>query len=331
MCCHNAAERLRPTIEHLLAQRECDEIEWEIVLVDNGSADGTSALAAKLLAAAPAPFTVLHEAKPGKTNALLTGLASCRHEFISIVDDDNWVSPTWVRDVDAFLSTHPDVGIVGSLNEPVFEQPAPEWFWKVPGFYACGAHSVGAGDVTESLGFVFGAGSTLRKAAWERLCATGFRFFTTTIRGQGGSTGEDLELCAALRANGWRIYFEPRITLKHFMPASRITWERARKHAYTLGSSALAIDPYCISAGPGRNTGRLARWRQTWQWQALAKLRALCRHGCVPWKLWHAREGDVDILEIDRRIGTLGKILSERSRYTRHLRHVANGAWRTAR
>ena len=329
ICCHNAAQRLPATLEHLRAQRECSGIDWEIVLVDNGSSDGSSEVAAKLLAAAPAPFTILHEPRPGKTNAFLTGLARCRHEFISIVDDDNWVSQTWVRDVDVFLTAHPEVGIVGSLNEPVFETPAPEWFWKVPGHYACGHHSVGAGDVTDSIGFVFGAGATFRMAAWKQLCAAGFSFYTTTIRGKGGCAGEDLELCAAIRANGWRIYFEPGLTLRHFMPATRITWEQARLHARGLGTSALVIDPYCISAGPGRKEARLGRWRQTWQWQAIAKLRALCRRGFFPLKLWRAREGDVTVLALEMLLGALGRILNERHRYTRHLRNIAGAAWRT--
>lgn len=326
VCCHNSTARLRPTLEHLCAQRECDGIAWEIVLVDNGSTDGTSALAAELLAGAPAPFTIVSEPLPGKTNAMLTGLARCRHEFISIVDDDNWVAPTWVRDVDAFLASHPEVGIVGSLNEPVFEATAPEWFWKVPGFYACGAHSVGAGDVTDSLGFVFGAGSTLRRPAWEKLRASGFTFYTTTIRGKGGWAGEDLELCAAIKASGWRIHFEPRLTLKHFMPATRITWPQARRHARALGTSALAIDPYCIS--PRGASGLRARLRRTWLWQAAAKVRALLRRG-FPFRAWSAGEGDVEVLEIDRILGAFGKILEERGRYSHHLRTIAHAAWRT--
>lgn len=328
VCCHNSAQRLGPTIAHILAQQECGGIEWEIVLVDNGSTDGTASLAAELLKTAPVPFTILHEPKPGKTNALMTGLEHCRHELISIVDDDNWVSPLWIRNVEEFMRSHPDAGMVGSLNEPVFEEPAPGWFWKVPGFYACGHHSVGAGDVTDSLGFVFGAGATFRKAAWERLRDDGFAFYTTTIHGKGGFTGEDLELCAAIKASGWRIYYDPGITLRHFMPAQRLSWSRARNHARVLGSSAMAIDPYCITPRPGQETGWVSKLRQTWQWQACAKLRVLSRRGLSLLKLLRNRGPDPDVLYLECELGALTKILAERGRYTRHIRFVAKAAWR---
>jgi glycosyltransferase involved in cell wall biosynthesis len=77
----------------------------EILVVDNGSTDGTAA------AIRSRPVTYLHEPRPGASNARNRGIAAARGEIIAFLDGDCIASPGWLTAL-----THPfadpDVGCV---------------------------------------------------------------------------------------------------------------------------------------------------------------------------------------------------------------------------
>ena len=57
------------------------------------------------------------EGSPTPGNA---GLLEARFEFVSFVDDDNWVCPDWVHIVHDVLSSDPQLGACGGPSEGVF-------------------------------------------------------------------------------------------------------------------------------------------------------------------------------------------------------------------
>jgi glycosyltransferase involved in cell wall biosynthesis len=87
----NEADVLRPCLESLLAQSEADFAlaeDWELLLVDDGSTDGTRSIALDL-----APVTVLdpEPLKPGwtgKANAVWTAARKARGEWLLFTDAD---------------------------------------------------------------------------------------------------------------------------------------------------------------------------------------------------------------------------------------------------
>src|SRR5436853_1166376 len=129
ICCHNSTERLSPTLAHLAAQQVPEGLDWEVLLIDNMSTDGTADMARSLWPAdAGAPLRVVLETQIGTTAARCRGLAEARYEFVTLVDDDNWVCPEWVRIVAEVMQAHPEIGACGGLNEAVCEGEAPPWF-----------------------------------------------------------------------------------------------------------------------------------------------------------------------------------------------------------
>ena len=52
--------------------------------------------------------------RAGQSFARLRGLAEARYEFLSFIDDDNWVCEDWVQIAYSQMLAHPDVGLLGA-------------------------------------------------------------------------------------------------------------------------------------------------------------------------------------------------------------------------
>jgi glycosyltransferase involved in cell wall biosynthesis len=241
ICCHNSASRIRPTLEHLLAQAGAAPHSWEVLLVDNGSTDETIAVAKKTWTARDVPLRVVTESRLGLMHARKRAFREATFEYVTFIDDDNWVCPEWISGVEQILNAHPDVAAVGARSEAVFEIPPPSWFAGFRGCYAAGQQWPETGDVTAARGFLWGAGLTIRKAAWQQIHAQGFHSQLEGRRGSALTAGEDNEICQALRLAGWRLYQEPKLSFRHFIPAQRLNWDYLRKIITNFGASSILL------------------------------------------------------------------------------------------
>src|SRR5262245_37703710 len=261
ICTHNGARRVPTALAHLASQHVPPRLPWEVVVVDNAATD--AAARGSRPDEAAAPTRMVAEPVLGLGHARMRGLDEARHDVFSFVDDDNWVAPDWVATVSEIMASHPEAGACGGLSEAVLESEPPEWFERFDGYWAVGPQA----ERAEEVGQLWGAGLAVRRAAWCALRADGF---TLSLAGRAGTaltTGEDLELCAALRLAGWRLRYDPRLRLRHFMPAARLTWDYARRLLYGWGVASVALDPYLMAKGP---PGLRARLLRLWTWRLAA-------------------------------------------------------------
>lgn len=331
ICCHNSAGRLPATLGHLLEQRVPSGVSWEVVVVDNASTDDTAGVAESLWGkGAPAPLRVVHETRPGLTFARQRGFDAAQFEYVSFVDDDNWVSPDWIQRAAETMTAHPDVGACGGCSEAVCEVSPPDWFDRFCHTYAIGPQGERAGDVSDHRESLWGAGITIRKAAWLGLLGAGYSSLLTGRQGQALTSGEDAELCLALRLAGWRLWYEPRLRLRHFMPAERLTWSYHRRKERGAGTSSVGLDPYRFARKPERSglTLFLRHVRQSWIWQCISSVGVLLRRFFVsPRFLLRAHEGNQSILDIEYHLGRLEGLWTQRRVYSRNLRCVRRAKW----
>lgn len=67
----------------------------EVIVIDNGSRDGTAAFLAEYAGRASFPLVALSEPRPGKSRALNTGLARVTGDLIAFIDDDVYLTPDY--------------------------------------------------------------------------------------------------------------------------------------------------------------------------------------------------------------------------------------------
>jgi dolichyl-phosphate beta-glucosyltransferase len=89
--CYDEAHRLPSTFEGLRALQRALPFRLEVLLVDDGSRDDTSPLAARLGADLPG-FRLLSEPHRGKGGALRAGVLAARGEYVFLADAD-WSMP----------------------------------------------------------------------------------------------------------------------------------------------------------------------------------------------------------------------------------------------
>ena len=106
----NAAEDLPGSVPSILAQTDPD---FELIVVDDGSTDGTAAVA-RGFADGDDRVRVVRIPHGGIVPALNAGLDAARAPLVARMDADDWSHPERHRLQRAFLGANPGVGLVGS-------------------------------------------------------------------------------------------------------------------------------------------------------------------------------------------------------------------------
>ncbi len=323
LCCHNSARLLPDTLSRLSAQKLSPGRSCEVIVVDNASTDTTATVARTCWPAdCPINLSIVLEPNLGLSNARLRGIAEAQYEIICFVDDDNRLAADWVETVSSVMDEHPEAGACGGQIEAQCETAQPDWFKDFQSYYAVGKQAEHGEDVTDTRGYLWGAGLCLRRRAWEQVLQTGFDFLLSGRKGNALTAGEDAELCYALRFSGWRLWYEPRLRMRHFITRERLNWRYLRRVSRGFGAATAGIDAYemAIKSGPA---GSIQNARRTWSWQTLATIKCLLRK---PFKLLRAplssMEGDADVLQIENLWGRLIELLKNRRNYVSNLRHV---------
>lgn len=217
----------------------------EIILVDDGSSDGTARLMADF-AAHHDEISFVSQANGGKGSALNAGYRVARGEVLIFADADSiFLSETIEHMLRGFDS--PEVGAVCGDDRPVNLDRV------LTRLLAYISH-VGTGLVRRALGMlrclpiVSGNSGAFRREALER---TGL--FDT------GTVGEDLELTWRMHREGYQVRFAPRALVYAESPSSlrglwkqRVRWARGLlqttgKHRAMIGSPRYGtFGPYLL-------------------------------------------------------------------------------------
>jgi glycosyltransferase involved in cell wall biosynthesis len=252
---------LLTTFAHLMTQ-ESPVVPWEVILIDNGSTDGTTAAARSYWQNGSASLHVIVEPRLGVGHARERGLAEAKYAVVGFVDDDNWVARDWVRTAHDVISSDSNVGAVGSIRTPACEVSPPDWFQDFHSLYAVLTESEFE-QPQKPLEYLPTAGLCVRKTAWDKLIQNGFRPQQTGSAGKKIQGGEDVEFTRALRLSGWILRIDQRLRLQHFIPSHRLQWMYLRRLQRSYAASDDVLDAYSdhsVSLRPGFRRWSGDRW-----------------------------------------------------------------------
>lgn len=242
VCTHNGKERIGPCLASLIGQE--NPPEYEILVVDNASSDGTGEMVRTSLASFSADsWNVIYEEKPGLLNARLAGLRAARYDWVLFCDDDNVLFPDFLFQCQKVLSQNSRIGVLGSLGIPEFLGPKPDWFERYSSSYAVGPQ-LRDDQGGKYLVYVYGACSFYRKKPLLNLFKKGFKPVLSGRKGKEMSAGDDVEWCWLMQLKGYNVAYSPKLRFTHQLPASRLTWDYYLQLKRGISSSAGLLSTY---------------------------------------------------------------------------------------
>jgi glycosyltransferase involved in cell wall biosynthesis len=276
VCCYNSEQRLPETLLHLWQQVTSDGTPIEVVLVDNNCTDRTIDIAkhSHAVANTSIPLRIITEKKPGLTSARITGIRHALYETIILCDDDNWLESDYCLIAHKIMSEHPTVGLAGGCSTGVFEIEPPPWFDSISGAWALGT-SYYQGYLEGDDAFLRGAGLIVRRSYFLELLESGFEFIASDRKGKNLSSGGDSEFSREFTRLGYRLYFDSRLQLKHWITSNRLTREYAMRLWEGFGAGTIPGDADRIAK---LGSQRIRNYiRTSWMYQvARGSIRLLC-------------------------------------------------------
>jgi glycosyltransferase involved in cell wall biosynthesis len=260
ICCFNSAGRLLPTLTHIAKQKVANSIPWEVILIDNASTDTTAETANEIWNNfnSNIPFQIINEQKQGLIYARQRGFTEAKYEFISFIDDDNWIEEKWIEKVYEIFNGDEKIGACGGSSEAVFESFIPDWFSKYEKNFAVGRQAEESGYIENKVGFLWGAGLSFRKSLWFRLKTKDFKNLTIGREGKKITAGEDTELCYAIRLLDYQLYYKEDLFLKHFISTDRLSFSYLEKMVVGFGKSNVRLNCYRVLLNP--ESFRIKSW-----------------------------------------------------------------------
>jgi len=126
ICTHNRAKDTGEAIESVLVQN-FDKKEIEILVVDNGSTDGTAEVVKGLIHRHGPKIRYLLESRLGLSVARNRAIREAKGDFLLFLDDDALASSRWARSIVDVFERDPAIGCVGGKIDPLWEAGEPDW------------------------------------------------------------------------------------------------------------------------------------------------------------------------------------------------------------
>lgn len=219
VCTYNRCRLLPKTLASLANSVAPPEVDWEVLVVDNNSTDGTGEVVRDFSSRYPGRFRYVLEAKQGLSYARNTGVRESRGKLLAFTDDDVVVDPGWLWSLTSGLRSGECVGAAGRII-PELESSLPYWFPDdephAMGPFA--AFDLGPEPVALTQAPI-GANMAFLKQMFEAY--GGFRA-DLGYSGNNVMTNDDTEFGRRLLNDGQRLRYEPAALVHHFVPTHRI-------------------------------------------------------------------------------------------------------------
>ena len=229
LCTRNRAASLGETLRALGELEVPAEADLEIVVVDNGSSDGTPAVVRDFAVRSATRVRYIHEPRPGLSAARNRGIAAARGALLLFTDDDCLPAPGWAAAALRALRSGP-CQVLGGRVELHDPSAAPV--------------TIRTSQVAETLtspcaldGFLHGCNMAFGRTVIEAVGPFDMRF------GAGGRlvSAEDTDLVYRALKAGIKVSYDPSLVVFHDHGRSVPDQVDKLMRGYKLGMGGLAM------------------------------------------------------------------------------------------
>jgi glycosyltransferase involved in cell wall biosynthesis len=218
VCTHNREGFLGACIESLLVQ-SLDLDRYEIIVVDNASADDTRHICSKYEKIDN--FKYIYEPTPGLSQARNSGWKEARGRYIGFIDDDAQADKRWLEKALESFAVVPEPDWVGGPVTLVWERTPPAWlnesYYSALGWVNWGGSPCFLNSDSQ---WLVGCNSLFRRKTLEQLGG-----FDTRLgrRNKLLLSGEEVQLHHKIKAAGGHFYYHPGVRVDHHVSVERTT------------------------------------------------------------------------------------------------------------
>jgi hypothetical protein len=236
ICTHDRAGPVDVTLGTLMPMSRAG-VNYEILVVDNASTDGTAEVAARW-SERGLPIRVVSERKLGLANARNCAIESAAGNYLLFLDDDINLVPGLLTAYHRAARSYPEAPFMGGPIVPVFEgdpTPLAEAILEVrPGAFSALDLGDSPAPLEPSSG-PWGANCCIRRAS------IGPERFDQRLSyvGRGGIVGDEVEFLTRITKRCGPGRWVPDAVLEHRIPASRATWAFIEHHARGAGRAQM--------------------------------------------------------------------------------------------
>jgi len=218
-----------------------EDLSWEIIIVDNGSQDGSGTAVEEVF---PAVHLIENDENLGFSRATNQGLRESLGRYVLLLNPDTEVREGAIERLVSFMDTHSDAGVAGpqlldsdgshqnsianfpSLATELLNQSLLRWLFpkQFPGKERDYAEPV-------EVDSVIGACMIVRREAMDQVGLLDEEYFLFL---------EETDWCYQMKKAGWKIYHVPQAEIYHFQGKSaelekkkaKIEYYRSRYHFF---------------------------------------------------------------------------------------------------
>lgn len=251
ICAWNEADVLADAVASVMNQ-SLPEHEYDVVVVDNRSTDGTGRILEELRGVYGRRFRSCREEQPGLSYARNRALVEAKAPLVAFIDADALAEPAWLAAIVESFADRERVGAVGGPVRIRWDRPRPHWWDDRLGEAMNEFQPHDKPRKLEYPHYPYGTNLAVRVSAVRDLGG-----FDAGL-GRCGSNlcaGEDGELCLRLERAGWEVRFVPDALVHHRTIASRLRRRYILKRAFNHGRSQ-----YIVESRHGFESGRYLTW-----------------------------------------------------------------------
>lgn len=267
ICTRNRAALLEKCLLSLEGQSLMADA-FEVLVIDNGSSDETPRILDKF--AERLPLAAIPEPVVGLSRARNTGWRAAHSDHIAFLDDDAMADPGWLASaLHSFKTVQPFPAAMTGPIRLAWEQPAPQWL--TPDIQGClGRLDFGVGPRKfGGMETLFGANCFFHRRILERFGGFNERLgrLNTVLL-----SGEETLLQRQIENAGECLWYDPKASVRHWVPAERATPGWFYRRYYWGGISDYFMErilgPVKGSPGSQREQGRLQRVMRNFMYSA---------------------------------------------------------------